>query len=77
MADFAPQPDFNVIAAEFLKIPNLPAIAGGQQILAELRELRAQSTRDAAAIRQEVAAIRQDLTDSRRELVTMMTASFV
>ncbi|RMZ87250.1 hypothetical protein DV736_g5520, partial [Chaetothyriales sp. CBS 134916] len=71
MADenpIGPQPDFNIIATEFLKVPNLPAIASGQQILAELREMRAQWTRDAAAIRQDVANIRQDL-------VTMITAS--
>lgn len=65
-----PQPDFSLIATEFLKVPNVPAIAGGQHILAELREIREQSTRDNAAIRRDIAASRQDL-------ITTMTASYV
>lgn len=69
-APLGPQPDFNLIATEFLKVPNMPAIAGGQQILAELREMRQQWTRDTAAIRLDVA-------DTRRDLIAMMTASYV
>ena len=73
MADgdpLGPQPDFNLIAGEFLKVQNLPAIAGGQQILVELQLMRGQMTRDVTAIRQDVAAIRQDV-------ITMMTTSYV
>lgn len=72
-----PQPDFNFIATEFLKVPNLPAIAGGQRILAELQEMREQWTRDNAANRRDAAAIRQDVADTRRDLIVMMTASYV
>ncbi len=72
-----PQPDLNVIASEVLKVSNIPAIAGGQQILAELREMREQSTRDITAVREDIAAIRCDIAATRQDLITMMTASYV
>ncbi|EXJ82501.1 hypothetical protein A1O3_06314 [Capronia epimyces CBS 606.96] len=50
-----PQADFNIIATE---------------ILAELRAMREQSTRDTRAIRQDIANVRQ-------ELVTIITASLI
>ena len=72
-----PQPDFNIIAAAFLKVPNVPAIDGGQQLLAELREMRAQWTHDLAAIRRDITDVRQDLAATRQDLMTMITASYV
>ncbi|KIW60458.1 hypothetical protein PV05_00673 [Exophiala xenobiotica] len=85
MADeiaLAPQANFNIIATEILKIPNTPALAGGQQLLAELRAIREQSTRDTMAIRQDIANVRQEIVDVRQEivdvrqeLVTIITAS--
>ncbi|KIY02564.1 uncharacterized protein Z520_01029 [Fonsecaea multimorphosa CBS 102226] len=78
MADeiaLGPQANFNIIATEILKIPNTPALAGGQQLLAELRAIREQSTRDTMAIRQDIANIRQEIVDVRQELVTIITAS--
>ncbi|KAK6385006.1 hypothetical protein LTS17_002569 [Exophiala oligosperma] len=67
MADenrLGPQPDFNLIAEEFRKAQNLPAVNNGQQILAELR-----------VIHREIADTRRDIADTRRDLTTMMTAS--
>ncbi|KEF56464.1 uncharacterized protein A1O9_08045 [Exophiala aquamarina CBS 119918] len=78
MADevpLGPQADFNIIATEIPKIPNTPALAGGQQLLAELRAMREQATRDTMAIRQDVANIRQEIVDVRQELVTIITAN--
>ncbi|KIW18022.1 hypothetical protein PV08_02309 [Exophiala spinifera] len=85
MADevnLGPQPDFNIIATEILKIPNIPSLDGGQQLLAELRAIREQSTRDTMTIRQDMMtirqdmmAIRQDIANVRQELVTVITAS--
>jgi hypothetical protein len=75
MADeiaLGPQPNFNIIATEILKIPNTPALAGGQQLLAELRALREQSASDTMAIRQDLANIRQEIADTRQELMTMI-----
>jgi hypothetical protein len=72
-----PQPDFGLVAAEFLKVVNIPAIANGQQILAELRAIREQSTRDNAAIRQDIAAIRQEIAATRQDLITTITTSYV
>lgn len=87
MADeiaLGPQANFNIIATEILKIPNTPALAGGQQLLAELRAIREQSTRDTIAIRQDMANIRQDMAnirqeivDIRQELITIVTTSYV
>lgn len=87
MADevaLGPQPDYGIIAAEILKIRNTPAVAGGQQILAELRAIREQSTRDTIAIQQDIANFRQEVTDMRQDLITMrqdlmtiITASYV
>ncbi|KIW78642.1 hypothetical protein Z517_08480 [Fonsecaea pedrosoi CBS 271.37] len=70
MADdiaLGPQTNFNIIAAEILKIPNTPALAGGQQLLAELRTIREQLTRverDTRAIREDVVNVRQQITAS-------------
>ena len=82
--EIAPQADFNIIATEVLKIANTPALAGGQQLLAELRAIRQQSTTDTTAIRQDIAAIRQDIANVRQEVVdvrqgltTVITASYV
>lgn len=87
MADeiaLGPQANFNIIATEILKIPNTPTLAGGQQLLAELRAIREQSTRDTIAIRKDMANIRQDMAnirqeivDIRQELITIVTTSYV
>ncbi|KIW20916.1 hypothetical protein PV08_01495 [Exophiala spinifera] len=78
MADeipLGPQANFNIIATEILKIPNTPALAGGQQLLAELRAMREQSRRDTITIRQDLANVCQEITNVRQELVTIITAS--
>ncbi|KAL6245569.1 hypothetical protein RBB50_007568 [Rhinocladiella similis] len=78
MADeipLGPQANFNIIATEILKIPNTPALAGGQQLLAELRAMREQSMRDTMTIRQDLANVHQEITNVRQELVTTITAS--
>ena len=79
-----PQPDLNISAAEILKIPNVPAIDDGQQLLAELREMRAQWTRDITGIRQDLVGLRQDITGLRQDiagfrqdLLTVTTVSYV
>jgi len=80
MADeiaLGPQPNFGLLATEILKIPNTPALAGGQQLLTELRAIREQSTRDTMVIRQDIANVRQEIVDVRRDLVTISTASYV
>lgn len=80
MADeipLGPQANFNIIATEILKIPNTPALAGGQQLLAELRAMREQSMRDTMTIRQDLANVHQEITNVRQELVTTITASYV
>ncbi|KAL6241686.1 hypothetical protein RBB50_011468 [Rhinocladiella similis] len=82
MADgnaLGPQPDFNLVAGEFLKIPNIPAVANGQLILDELRAIRDQVTRFETAVlqdftqlrqevRQDVAQLRQDFEQLRQEV---------
>ncbi|EXJ63190.1 hypothetical protein A1O7_03636 [Cladophialophora yegresii CBS 114405] len=73
--DFGPQANFNILATEILKIPNTPALAGGQQLLDELRALMAQLTGDTRAIRQDIANVRQQVIDVRQELITTITAS--
>ena len=76
-----PQPDMGIIATEVLKVANIPAFADGQQILAELRAIREQSTRDSIAIREQStrdnAAIHQDIAALRQDLMTTITASYV
>ena len=76
MADenpLGPQPDFDLISDELKKVRNLPTITNGQQILVELREIR----QGIAGLTTDVANLTTNIANTRRDLISMMTASYV
>lgn len=78
-----PQVDFNLLsrnlqstANEIQKIPNLPAIAGTERILAEIRQMRQESRDQAAHLEARITAVHEELTATRQDFVTRQNARY-
>ncbi|KIW75490.1 hypothetical protein Z517_10231 [Fonsecaea pedrosoi CBS 271.37] len=72
---FTPQADFNLLhhafrtaADEIEKLPNLPAIAGGERILAEIQQMRNET-------REQFARLEERITASHHSLLTVLSTS--
>ncbi|KEF61304.1 uncharacterized protein A1O9_02869 [Exophiala aquamarina CBS 119918] len=77
----APQADFNALslafrpaADEIKKLPNLPAIASGESILSELRQMRNETREQFARLEQRITTrLEQRITASHQGLLTVLS----
>jgi hypothetical protein len=83
----SPQADFRLIsqsfrtaAGEIEKVQNLPAITGGERILAEIRQMRHETKEQTTRLEERITAVttrlEERITTSHQSLLTLMSTKY-